>query len=98
MPSLSETGAGHTNTAGVASPLVANGDVGSVVVEGGLTAAQAASVGTKVGVVSGKKQATVRAVPRVDQPLTTAQEKVRESINSHLWLFSIQCPIQHNYH
>ena len=57
------------------SPLVANGDIGSLT-DGGVAAAQPSSVGSKVGVVSGKKQATVRAVPRTDQPLTSAQEKV----------------------
>ena len=64
------------------APVMANGDIGggssSVEGSGGLVATQSSSAtaGTKVGVVLGKKQATVRAVPRTDQPLTTAQEKV----------------------
>lgn len=61
---------------------VANGDVPLVdgAVQAPAQAVPAAGGATaKVGGVmsiSGKKQATVRAVPRVDQPATTAQEKV----------------------
>lgn len=63
--------------------LLANGDVPLADGGGTLTVADAqqasAATANKVGVVSGKKQATVKAVPRTEQPLPTAQEKVHVS-------------------
>ena len=55
---------------------IANGDIPLV---DGAAQVPAQVIPTGVGggmSISGKKQATVRAVPRVDQPATTAQEKV----------------------
>ena len=66
-----------TSSSSPAAAALANGDI--PLVDGAAAGAQALSTsGAKVGVVSmsGKKQATVRAVPRMDQPLTTAQDKV----------------------
>ena len=81
-----------TSSAPPTAVSVANGDV--PLVDGAVQgptgpALSAASGGGGGGVMSmsGKKQATVRAVPRVDQPATTAQDKVSQYIVGNILPF-----------